>query len=193
MNDTTQQIDPAPTPLQPVQQPVNQPPVTTKSGSTLNTVLGSIVLILATLIVANGFTKYFPGFGTSSPIAVIDADLISAAGIHDLLQRAATMPPGAMEIETRKRTEALQQKLQDYRQRGYVVLDRSIALTWPASADITEEIAAAIAIPPSALEVIRAKREEQRRLTSASPATPAPTAAAATTGAPTKIHGSELD
>ena len=156
------------------------------SGSKLNTILGSIAIVLATLIVANGVTKYFPGFGANSPVAVLDADLISAAGIHDLLQRAATMSPGAVEIESKKRAEALQAKLDDFKKRGFVVLDRTMALAWPDAADITEQVATAVEIPPSAIEAVRAKRVEQQRLTTRTQATPS----TAGTGV---INGSALD
>lgn len=190
MSDETTQTDaaqpvvaaPTATPLLP------KPPASEKSS--LNTILVVIIVILGGLIVANGVTKYFPGFGASAPVAVLDSDLVSAAGIHDLLQRAPSMTPEAVEAESKKRAEALQHTLADLRQRGYIVIDRTAALSWPAAADITEQTATNLAIPPAALQAVRDRRAEQQRLARTGNAAWPPTSSAP---AEKTISGSNLD
>ena len=184
MSDTQATQADAPQPILALPEPPDE------EKSSFNRILIVVIVILGGLIVANGITKYFPGFGTSSPVAVLDSDLISAAGIHDLLQRAPNMTPEAVEAESRKRAEALQHSLNDLRQRGYVVIDRTAALIWPAAADITEQTATNLSIPPEALQVVRDRRAEQQRLARTGNAAWPPTPSAP---AEKSISGSNLD
>ena len=66
-NDAPQPVVAAPT----AAQLLTEAPASEKSS--LNTILVFIIVILGGLIVANGVTKYFPGFGASAPVGAMVA------------------------------------------------------------------------------------------------------------------------
>jgi hypothetical protein len=80
-----------------------------------------------------------------SQVLILNSAKIVDRKMKDVMSAAGMTPEKAAE-EGRKTGEALNAALEEYRHQGYIVINSSVVLAWPAEADITHAVAERLAV-----------------------------------------------
>ncbi|MGD9787873.1 MAG: TrbI F-type domain-containing protein [Sulfuricellaceae bacterium] len=78
-------------------------------------------------------------------VLILDSAKIVDRKMKEVMSATGMTPEKAAE-EGRKTGESLNAMLEEYRRQGYIVINASVALAWPAEADITHAVAERLAV-----------------------------------------------
>lgn len=114
------------------------------SGWTRPTVF--LTLIAAVLaLVWFGFLASPKSQPQQPQVLILDSAKIVDRKMKEVMSATGMTPEKAAE-EGRKTGESLNAALEEYRHQGYIVINASVALAWPAEADITHAVAERLAV-----------------------------------------------
>lgn len=107
----------------------------------------TVALGIAVISLCLGSYAFYRSFADSTKIYVVDSDTLASSY---LTQTMSNIKPGDDPMIIQKqiydKMSAVQQKLDELGQSGYVIVRKSAALTYPKNQDITQELADELAI-----------------------------------------------